>query len=197
MRMMHINIGCSDFERSYEFYTQVVGMRPLTARVLQTGQPDPPEDGWRVRANGRRVAEHRMEGDHARTAAEVLGAEDGDGANRAVLLYLDEQPAGPFIDLQEWQQKTGAPSVTRGPKDLGLGRIALFVDDLGEQLDRLKAAGVDLVSEPGLLAVGTTDMRIVCFRDPDGTLLEFVELIEERAKMEWTNSARQAAGEVP
>lgn len=192
MRMMHVNIGCSNFDRSYDFYTTVVGMRPLTARVVHTGQDEPSGDGLTMRANGRRLGEHRTEGEDARAAGQVLGAEDGDGANRAVLLYLDEQPGGPYIDLQEWHQKAGPPSVTRGPKDLGIGRLALFVNDLGQHLERLKEAGVQIVSEPRVLTVGTTDMQIVCFRDPDGALLEYVEIVtaDERppgalSRMSW------------
>jgi catechol 2,3-dioxygenase-like lactoylglutathione lyase family enzyme len=176
MRMMHVNIGCSDFDRSYDFYTRVVGMHPLTAKVLQTQAVDP-VDLAHVSRSGKRVGEHRTEGEDAKKGGIVLGTEDGDATNRAVLLYWEDQPTGPFVDLQEWKQKIGAGSVTRDAKELGLGRLAIFVDDIEPHKARLAREGVELVGPMQTMEIGVTDMKIACFRDPDGTLLEYVEMV--------------------
>jgi catechol 2,3-dioxygenase-like lactoylglutathione lyase family enzyme len=58
----------------------------------------------------------------------------------------------------------------------GIGRIALFTKNLDEEYQRLKAAGVDLVSEPVVIRFGNkAGAKFFCFKDPDGTFLELIE----------------------
>jgi catechol 2,3-dioxygenase-like lactoylglutathione lyase family enzyme len=177
MRMMHVSVSCSDFDRSYDFYTKVVGMLPLTVKTLQTGEPVRDIDLDRVSPSGRRVGEARSSAEDSPRAAKLLGFPGESGENRATLLYWEEQPTGPFIDLQEWEVKSGGPPETRHAKDLGFGRLAMFVDDLDAQLARLSAVGVEPIAAPEEVVVGATRMKIVCIEDPDGTALEFVELV--------------------
>lgn len=175
MRMMHINVGCSDFDRSYDFYTQVVGLLPLTAKVVKTGEADTSVDLTHVGEDGHRIGEARMGPQEGLNAARILGFEGEGAANRSTLLYWDEQPNGPYIDLQEWDEKVGWERVERHPKALGVGRVAIFTNDLDAKLKKLEEAGAQLVNPPTTVTVGVTPMRIFCFYDPDGTLLEFVE----------------------
>jgi catechol 2,3-dioxygenase-like lactoylglutathione lyase family enzyme len=176
MRMMHVSISCSDFDRSYDFYTKVVGLVPLTVTTLRTGKLDTDIDLDRVSSRGHRTGEARTSIEDAPLAARILGFEGESGENRAALLYWPEQPNGPYIDLQQWREPSGGPAELRHGKDLGFGRLAMFVDDLDAHLARLDAAGVTPVSSPETVVVGATRMSIVCFPDPDGTMLEYVEL---------------------
>jgi catechol 2,3-dioxygenase-like lactoylglutathione lyase family enzyme len=176
MRMMHLNVGCSDFDRSYDFYTQVVGMKPVTGEVARTRKDVAPTDVSAPTSKGKRVGEFVTDGKWAEAGATVLGFRDlGPGVNRGVLLYWDEQPEGPYIDLQQWTAAPGRKIERRG-NDLGVGRVAMFVDKLDPHIARLKANSVEFVSEPGEVLVGVTMLGIVCFYDPDGTLLEYVEM---------------------
>ncbi len=85
---------------------------------------------------------------------------------------------GSVIDLLEWQ----TPRDTRPPYDNlfrpGLARLALRTTDLDADVERLKEDGVAFISErsgvvPDGLG-GTT--RFICFKDPDGTIIELVEM---------------------
>ena len=58
----------------------------------------------------------------------------------------------------------------------GIERIALFTKNIDEEYQRLKAAGVDLVSEPVVIRFGNkAGAKFFCFKDPDGTFLELIE----------------------
>ena len=56
---------------------------------------------------------------------------------------------------------------------LGINRIALWTVDLDDEYKRLKSDGADFLSEP-LFMGGQT--KFVCFRDPDGTIIELIGL---------------------
>jgi catechol 2,3-dioxygenase-like lactoylglutathione lyase family enzyme len=59
---------------------------------------------------------------------------------------------------------------------LGLARIALRTDDLDSDVTFLKSQGVEFLSEPASVQLdGQAKTRFVCFKDPDGTILELVE----------------------
>jgi glyoxylase I family protein len=95
---------------------------------------------------------------------------------RAALLALSDDPRATRIDLIQWQQpKTdGAPYPHL--YHTGINRIALFTKNLDEEYKRLKAAGVEMVSDPVEISAGrTAGARFFCFKDPDGTYLELIE----------------------
>ena len=48
--------------------------------------------------------------------------------------------------------------------------MALFTKNLDEEYARLKAAGVEMVSEPVVMSAGKkAGAKFFCFKDPDGT----------------------------
>ncbi len=57
---------------------------------------------------------------------------------------------------------------------LGLTHLSLRVDDLGETLEKLETAGVEIIEET---RVGEPDdiVQAVMISDPDGTLIELVQ----------------------
>ncbi len=65
----------------------------------------------------------------------------------------------------------------RAAHAVGIARAALLVDDLDDACANLHAAGVATVSPPVAMAMGggLPELRFVCFRGPDGELLELIE----------------------
>src|SRR5512134_2476901 len=144
--MVHFNVNCSDYERSRAFY-RVLGFEEVW-RVPETNTPEV-------------AAAVGMPPYRVRGALLALR-----GAGRATLL-----------DLLEWRHPRDPSPPYPHLYHLGLARIALTTSDLDADVAELEAAGVTLLSVPARLAGpggGTT--RFVCFRDPDGTVLELVEL---------------------
>ena len=173
MRFFHFNVVCSDFDRSYDFYTQVVGMRPLTSSRAGT---DTDSEANRSSRTGMRPGEGRAAPNHGPEIAKLLGFE-GTGEYRGAFLYFGSNAKGPYIDLLEWQDPL--PPVERSPRNIGLSRVAIQVDDLNEHLARLDQHGVPLVTAPKEFVLGVTRVRVVCFRDPDGVLLEFLQFADK------------------
>ena len=56
-------------------------------------------------------------------------------------------------------------------------RTALLLPDLDRAVEALRAAGVELLSEPQSMAMGPglPELRFVCFRGPDHEVIELIE----------------------
>lgn len=172
MDLFHFNIVCSDFDASYDFYTEVVGMTPLTSSRAGTGSGEGPP---RAQASGFRPGEGRSGPGDGKQIAELLGFE-GSGEYRGCFLYFGSSRSGAYLDLLEW--KDNKPPVRRSPRNVGLSRVAIRVDDMDEQLARLERHGVPTLSEPKELVLGVTQVRVVAFRDPDDVVLEYLEFVK-------------------
>ncbi|MDG2305772.1 MAG: VOC family protein [Candidatus Binatia bacterium] len=84
-----------------------------------------------------------------------------------------------LIDLLEWQAPRDHtppyPDIAR----LGIARIALHSTDLEADMAELKKMDVEFIGPPATVAaLGAAGTRFVCFKDPDGTILELVEVLE-------------------
>ena len=172
MKLFHINVVCMDFERSYAFYTEKLGMIPLTRRSAASGASAPTGPFTKL-PDGRLPGEARTKDEDQEGSRRAL-AMTGDMGSRGVLLYWPGMPEGPYIDLLEWTE--GGYAVERSVKGTGFARMAMQVDDIDAEYARMKAHGVEFLSEPVLITLGATAIKIVFFEDPDGTVLEFVEL---------------------
>lgn len=143
--VLHVNINCSDFERSRLFYER------LGFRVLMEVKP-------------------HGEGD----VAAAVGLEPSYEVRGALMAHAD----GFVIDLLEWRTPRDSTPPYERLNHLGLARLAFTTADLDGDVAKLKAAGVGFLSErPGAVPDpfgGTT--RFIAFRDPDGTVLELVEM---------------------
>lgn len=171
MNLFHFNVVASDFDASYDFYTGAVGMRPLTRESAgTTGSPLTAE-----LTPGRRPGEGRAGPDDGPQIAELLGFE-GTGEYRGCFLYFGTSRGGAYLDLLEWNDNL--PAVARTPRNVGLSRVAIQVDDMDAALDRLAGHGVRTLSAPKTLVLGVTRVRVVCFRDPDGVLLEYLQYVD-------------------
>ena len=152
--MIHVNINCSNFERSKRFY-EALGFRIL----------------WQVpTTNSAEVA-----------AAVGMPPYRVNGA----LMALEGSAHPVVIDLLEWESPRDDSPPYPHLYHLGLARLALETSDMDADLATLAEMGVELVGPPARLVVdGVLRSRIVCFRDPDGTVLELVEVHGARELLE-------------
>lgn len=92
-----------------------------------------------------------------------------------MMLRTGNQPV--VIDLLEWRSPRDEEAPYPHLYHLGIARIAFATSDLEGEVRRLKANGVQFLSEPATVTLpgATVSSRFVCFFDPDGTVLELVE----------------------
>lgn len=142
--VLHVNVNCSDFERSRAFYER------LGFKVFM---PVAPEGRGQV-AQAVGMPQYTLRG--------------------ALMRHAD----GATLNLLEWQSPREEQRPAGALHHLGIARIALTTRDLDGDVATLRAAGVEFLSDaPGAVPDalrGTT--RFICFKDPDGTVLELVEL---------------------
>lgn len=99
-----------------------------------------------------------------------------DSRARAALLALSDDPRATRIDLIEWKQPRTAGAPYPHLYHTGVARIALFTKNLEAEYERLKANGVEMISEPVTIRFSNqAGARFFCFKDPDGTFLELIE----------------------
>ncbi len=144
---VHVNINCSDFDRSLKFY-ELLGFQ----RAIDV----PPKNTAEV------------------AAAVGMPPYTVKGA----LLILRDARAPFMIDLLEWQEPSDDDPPYPHLYHLGIARVALASDDLDSDVAFLKSHGVEFLSEPATVKMGDqAASRFVCFKDPDGTILELVEAL--------------------
>ncbi len=143
--LVHVNINCSNFDRSLSFY-ELLGFQKLV--------DVPPNNTVEV------------------AAAVGMGPYTVKGA----LLILRDSKTPLVLDLLEWQDPRNHSPPYEHLYHLGIARIALATDDLDSDVEFLKSNGVEFLSEPATVKLkDTSATRFVCFKDPDGTILELVQ----------------------
>ena len=144
--IFHVNVNCSDIEVSRPFYENL-GFQ--TVLDLPTGGDEQLATGL------------GMPGCEGKASIMMLDPADGKQAR---------------LDLIEWSNPRDERPVYEHLARLGINRIALWSVGLDEEYERLKADGVEFLSEP-LFMGGHT--KFVCFKDPDGTIIELLESFTE------------------
>jgi catechol 2,3-dioxygenase-like lactoylglutathione lyase family enzyme len=144
--VVHININVSNFDRSRAFY-EALGFR-LAWMVPPTNTPE---------------------------VAAAVGMPPYRVRGGLMVLEGAEHPV--VIDLLEWQSPHDGSPPYPHLYHYGLARLALSTSDLDADLATLAAMGVELVGPPARVVVDGVPSggRFVCFKDPDGTVLELVE----------------------
>jgi catechol 2,3-dioxygenase-like lactoylglutathione lyase family enzyme len=149
LRMSHVDIGCSDLDRSSAWYQRVLGVSPVAPRA----EPPPtPGAGFGL---------------------------DGACRYRADFLAIGGDPEAFILDLLEWiePKPIGQPLVEAN--HLGPFRMAFLVSDAEACCAELDRLGVEhsgtcwLEMGPDLPMI--TGLNAVFFRDPDGAMLELIE----------------------
>ena len=92
---------------------------------------------------------------------------------RGVHLALGNDANATRIDLVEFQEPRTAGKPYSCLHHAGVVRICLRTHDIQQVYEHLKAQGVNFLSTPQTLP--GTNVTIVCFTDPDGTMLELLE----------------------
>lgn len=154
LQMFHININCSDFDRSRAFY-ELIGFRPL----LDFG------------------ADQDLRTFGERGIGKVLGLPD-DADGRAMLFALGDNPRSTRLDLIEWKQPRSGPRQRENLTKLGLARICLKVKDCDAIYRRLCGAGFESYTPPTRIELGGSYQIVFCCEDPDGTVMEFMEFVK-------------------
>jgi catechol 2,3-dioxygenase-like lactoylglutathione lyase family enzyme len=94
---------------------------------------------------------------------------------RGVFMRLGDDPNAPVLDLVQFidPPTQGQPYPTLN--NVGICRIAFTVDDIDKTYEELKAKKVDFVAPlKKVNGPGGSTIGVVCFRDPDGTILELI-----------------------
>ena len=146
--LFHVNVNCSDFERSLRFYQML---------------------GFRVVLDIPAVTEGAANSDTGRG----LGLPDS--IARAAIMTLSDDPRATRLDLIEWTTPRDTAKPYARLNHLGIARIALFTKGLRDEYARLKREGVEFISEPVVIRTGAGPALFACFYDPDGTVLELIE----------------------
>jgi len=94
---------------------------------------------------------------------------------KARFLALGTNPRETVLDLVQWIEPEAA-TVPLELNQIGIPRLCLRVKDLDGEVERLKGHGVEFLSEPQVIDTLARKPRFVLFRDPDGIVLELVEL---------------------
>lgn len=144
--LVHVNVNCSDFDRSRAFYERL-GFR-LMVMIPERNTPE---------------------------VAAAVGMPPY--LVKGGLLVLENAAVPLVIDLLEWKDPRDDDPPYPHLYHLGIARIALASSDLDGDMKRLQDEGVEFLSEPAsvVLAGDRPTSRFVCFKDPDGTILELVE----------------------
>jgi len=141
-----VSFTVSDIARSKEFYGDLLGL-PLAYEMVHQHPYTSVQVGY--------------ERAHLLAAGFYIGARDGDRAEVLELLeYVN--PQGSRVEMET--------------ANTGIAHLAMYVDDIWAEYERLRAAGVTFRSEPVLVEEGVNvGVRTVYLRDPDDVTLELVE----------------------
>jgi len=94
---------------------------------------------------------------------------------RGVFMRLGNESNAPVLDLVQFidPPTQGQPYSTLN--NVGICRIAFTVDDIDKTYEQLKAKGIQFVAPlKKLEGPGGATIAVVCFKDPDGTVLELL-----------------------
>ncbi len=153
-QVFHINVNCSDFDRSLAFY-RLIGFEVVLDFATAPGS--------------------QLSFGQAGLGP-ILGL-PGNCAGRAVLLALSDDRRAARLDLIEWK----APRVPAEPRKSlaqpGVARICLKTGDADAVHARLVAAGHRAYSPPTRTALGGSLIKVFCVEDPDGVVIEFMQFL--------------------
>jgi catechol 2,3-dioxygenase-like lactoylglutathione lyase family enzyme len=95
--------------------------------------------------------------------------------NRGAVMSLGDDPrAACKIELLEWLDPGTEPRPEPGLQTAGVARVAIRTKRLLDFVEQLRERGVAFLGDPVEIDVMGAK-RFVLLRDPDGTLLEFIE----------------------
>ncbi len=94
---------------------------------------------------------------------------------RGVFMRLGNDPSSPVLDLVQFIDPPPQGNPYPSLNNIGICRIAFTVDDIDKTYEDLKAKKVDFVAPlKKISGPGGSTIGVVCFKDPDGTILELI-----------------------
>ncbi len=153
-QVFHINVNCSDFDRSLAFY-RLIGFEVVLDFATAPGSQ---------RSFGQAGL------------GPILGLPD-DCAGRAVLLALSDDRRAARLDLIEWKTPLVAAKPRKNLAQPGVARICLKTVDADAVHARIVAAGHRAYSPPTRIALGGSLLKVFCVEDPDGVVIEFMQFL--------------------
>jgi catechol 2,3-dioxygenase-like lactoylglutathione lyase family enzyme len=144
-RFFHVNICVRDMERSIRFYERL-GFRKVNDFMLGGGEPN-------------------------------IGATLGVDVKqlRGVFMRLGTERDSPMIDLVQFVDPPTAGEPYASLNNVGICRIAFLVNDIDKVYQELQAQEVEFVRPLQKLdGPKGSKIGVVCFKDPDGTVLELI-----------------------
>lgn len=158
LQVFHVNINCSDLDRSRAFY-ELLGFHVVND------------------------FDDAAQGGDARSFAEIGLAPilklPADCDARALLMALTDDPRATRLDLIEWMRPRSSRPAKGDLAQIGFGRFCLKVRDCQDLHDRLVRAGHVVYSPPTLIEMGGTRQLCFCCEDPDGIVVEFMQFVRE------------------
>ncbi len=163
----HVGINVSDLERSVAFYRDALGFR--------------------------RVLDMRAEGPNN---ARLLRMPPKGFSIRSVMMVQGASTVGE-IELIQIKPLRETPTPPKRPDDLGMWVVSFEVKDepIEDVVKRLRAMDVKFFSDLGQMDLeGYAPIKAVIFEDPDGNLLELVQLPtkEDYLRLKQEREARAA-----
>ncbi len=92
---------------------------------------------------------------------------------RGALMAIGDDQRPTLLDLIEWENPKTDGKPYPHLAHMGTCRIALRTPNVPKVYEGLKSKGVEFLSEPQVFDGG---VAFVCFKDPDGTFLELINL---------------------
>ncbi len=164
----HVAINVSDLERSVAFYRDALGFRKVLDMHADSA------------VNARML----------RLPAKGLNI-------RSIMMVQGTSTVGE-IELMQVEPRRPEPTPPKRPDDLGIWIISFEVkgEPLAKVVKRLRAMGVKFYSDIEAIDLkGYAPMKAVIFEDPDGNLLELVQLPtrQEYLRLKQERQSDQAA----
>ena len=160
----HCNINCTDLDRSYRFYHDVLGFD--SGILCMPGSPQAARNG--------------SLGDTLKhpDGAAYVGTDMDFKAN----LLIPRNDWRTPLDVLEWTLPKPYGQAYASPFNLGIARVGIEVSDIEAAQARLCAANIGPVSDVESWDLGEFGQRrVATFRDPDGVMLEIVDPIDPMA----------------
>lgn len=155
LQVFHINLNCSDLERSRAFY-ELIGF----AVVNDFG-----------------VASDGQQQTFAEIGLAPMLRLPPDCDARAILMALSDDARATRLDLIQWIRPASARPPRGDLAQIGFGRLCIKVRSCQVVHDRLVAAGHVVYTPPVLIVMGGTRQLCFCAEDPDGIVVEFMEFL--------------------
>jgi catechol 2,3-dioxygenase-like lactoylglutathione lyase family enzyme len=94
---------------------------------------------------------------------------------RGVFMRLGDDANAPVLDLVQFIDPPPQGQPYPSLNNIGICRIAFTVDDIDKTYEELKAKKVEFVAPLKKIdGPGGAKIGVVCFKDPDGTILELI-----------------------